>query len=111
MYWGKSTFSTWFISFKNVCKIQDLTYKLQNFLGGRGNDPPNPTSSPHHFHLGYCFLIWASSLKISVAQLAINYAQKLNLASGTLASHRSACINTSYFLSSIFEMKFGIIKP
>ena len=24
-----------------------------------------------NFHLGYCFLIWASSLKISVAQLAI----------------------------------------
>ena len=28
-------------------------------------------SGPRHFHLGYCFLIWASSLKISVAQLAI----------------------------------------
>ena len=36
--------------------------------GGEGNNPP---SSPRHFHLGYCFLIWASSLKISVAQLAI----------------------------------------
>ena len=45
MYWGKSTFSTRFISFKNVCKIQDLTYKLQNFLGGRGNDPPTPLAA------------------------------------------------------------------
>ena len=33
--------------------------------------PPNPPSGPRHFHLGYCFLIWASSLKIWVAQLAI----------------------------------------
>jgi hypothetical protein len=47
-----------------------LTSKIQNFLRGRRN---NPTSGPHHFHLGYCFLIWASSLKISVAQLAIMY--------------------------------------
>ena len=26
-------------------------------------------------------------------------------------SHRSACINISYFLSSIFEMKFGRVNP
>jgi hypothetical protein len=41
------------------CRIWLKKYKI--YLGGRAC----------HFHLGYCFLIWASSLKISVAQLAI----------------------------------------
>jgi hypothetical protein len=48
------------------CRIWFKIYKI--FLGGRGNNTP---SGPRHFHLGYCFLIWASGLKISVAQLAI----------------------------------------
>jgi hypothetical protein len=30
----------------------------------------NHTTIPRYFHLSYCFLIGASSLKISVAQLA-----------------------------------------
>jgi hypothetical protein len=49
------------------CRIWLKKYKI--FLG-RGNNPPR---GPRHFHLGYWFLIWASSLKISVAQLAIMY--------------------------------------
>ena len=70
IYWGKSTFSTSFISFKNVCINAGFGLKNTKFSWGegRGNNLP---SGPRHFHLGYCFLIWASSLKISVAQLAI----------------------------------------
>jgi hypothetical protein len=42
------------------CRIWLKKYK--NFLGWRGGGiPPNPPSSPRHFHLGYCFLIWDSS--------------------------------------------------
>jgi hypothetical protein len=60
--WWTSTLSKMCVK----CKIWLKIYK--HFLGGRGINP-NPPSGPRHFHLGYCFLIWASSLKISVAQL------------------------------------------
>ena len=40
--------------------------KNTNISWGGGITP----SGPRHFHLGYCFLIWASGLKISAAQLA-----------------------------------------
>jgi hypothetical protein len=53
----------------NACvKTTEMLFCEKITSGERGNNPP---SSPRHFHLGYCFLIWASSLKISVAQLAI----------------------------------------
>jgi hypothetical protein len=53
------------------CRIWLKKYKIFLVGGGGGKQLLNPPSGPHHFHLGYCFLIWTSSLKISVAQLAI----------------------------------------
>ena len=45
IYWGKSTFSTSFISFKNVCKCRIWLNKYTNFLGGKRNNPPTPVAA------------------------------------------------------------------
>ena len=77
IYWGKSTFSTSFIPFKNVCKCRIWLKKYKIFLGERGITL-QPLQRPSSFSPGLLLFNLGQQSQNFSSPVGY-YAQKVNL--------------------------------